>query len=81
MITEILDLAKGYAPKLNTVPIVLMPFLETALNYHRTRLARMEISLTTQYEQSDDIQVVFDCDQIHRVFELKFPTFPPSQVG
>ncbi len=69
MITEILDFAKGYGPKLNTASTVLMPFLETTLNHHKIKLATMEISLASRYKHCDDIQVTFDCDQIQRVID------------
>ena len=67
MIAEILDFARGYAPRLNTESTVLIPFLETTLSNHRIKLATMDISLISGYEDCDDIQVEFDCDQIHRV--------------
>lgn len=69
MITEILDFASGYAPRLNTEPTVLIPFLETTLSHHRPKLATMDIDLVSRYEHCDDIQVEFDCDQIHRVID------------
>jgi len=69
MITEILDFARGYAPKLNTASTVLVPFMETTLSHHRTKLATMDISLVSRYGSCDDTQVEFDCDQIHRVID------------
>ena len=69
MISEILDFARGYAPKLNSDPIVLVPFLETTLDNHREKLEIMEISLISRYEDCDDIQVEFDSDQMHRVID------------
>ncbi len=69
MIAEILDFARGYAPRLDTESTVLIPFLETTLDNHRIKLATMDISLISRYENCDDIQVEFDCDQIHRVIE------------
>ena len=67
MIAEILDFARGYAPRLNAESTVLIPFLETTLSNHRIKLATMDISLISGYEDCDDIQVKFDCEQIHRV--------------
>jgi signal transduction histidine kinase len=69
MIAEILDFARGYAPRLNTESTVLIPFLETTLGNHRIKLNTMGISLISGYEDCDDIQVEFDCDQIHRVID------------
>lgn len=69
MISEILDFARGYAPKLNSDQIVLVPFLETTLDNHRKKLEIMEISLVSQYEECDDVQVKFDSDQMHRVID------------
>jgi len=69
MIAEILDFARGYAPRLNTEPTVLIPFLETTLGNHRLKLETMGISLISGYEACDDVQVEFDCDQIHRVID------------
>jgi len=69
MISEILDFARGYAPKLNSDPIVLVPFLETTLGNHREKLEIMEISLVSRYEDCDDILVEFDSDQMHRVID------------
>ncbi len=69
MISEILDFARGYAPKLNSDPIVLVPFLETTLGNHREKLETMEISLVSRYDDCDDIQVDFDSDQMHRVID------------
>ncbi|MFK5952206.1 MAG: ATP-binding protein, partial [Desulfobacterium sp.] len=69
MISEILDFARGYAPTLNSEPIVLVPFLETTLGNHREKLGIMEISLVSRYEGCEDIQVEFDSDQMHRVID------------
>ena len=69
MISSILDFARGYAPKLNVDPILLIPFLETTLGNHREKLGIMEISLVSRYEDCDDIQVEFDSDQMHRVID------------
>jgi len=69
MLAELLDFAKGYAPRLNIEPTVLIPFMETTLTIHRARLATMDISLVSRYESCDNIQVKFDSDQIHRVID------------
>ncbi|WP_457551346.1 ATP-binding protein [Desulfobacula sp.] len=69
MIGDILGFARGYAPQLNTEPTVLIPFLETTLSNHRIKLSAMDISLISSYKSCDDIQVNFDCDQIHRVID------------
>ncbi|MBT3386983.1 MAG: response regulator [Desulfobacula sp.] len=69
MISEILDFARGYAPRLNTDSTVIVPFLETTLSNHRIKLKTMGISLISRYEACDNIQVEFDCDQIHRVID------------
>jgi signal transduction histidine kinase len=69
MISEILDFARGYAPRLNTDSTVLVPFLETTLSNHRIKLETMGISLMSRYEECNNIQVEFDCDQIHRVID------------
>ncbi|BCS97436.1 hypothetical protein DSLASN_30680 [Desulfoluna limicola] len=69
MIGEILDFARGHAPELNAHPTALVPFLETALSHHRDKLKTMEISLVSEYDDCDDIQVKFDCDQMHRVID------------
>ena len=69
MISSILDFARGYAPKLNVDPILLVPFMETTLGNHREKLGIMEISLVSRYEDCDDIQVEFDSDQMHRVID------------
>ena len=69
MIGEILDFARGHAPELNTHPTQLVPFLDTILNHHRDKLETMGISLVSQYDDCDDLQVEFDCDQMHRVID------------
>ncbi|MDA3791263.1 MAG: ATP-binding protein [Desulfobacula sp.] len=69
MIVDLLAFARGYAPQLNIEPIVLVPFLETTLSIHSDRLATMGISLVSSYKSCDHIQVKFNCDQIHRVFD------------
>jgi signal transduction histidine kinase len=69
MINEILEFARGYAPKLHTDSTLLIPFLETTLSNHRDKLATMDITLVSMYEDCDDVQVEFDSDQIHRVID------------
>jgi len=69
MIVDILAFSRGYAPQLNIEPIVLVPFLETTLSIHSDRLATMGISLVSSYKSCDHIQVKFNGDQIHRVFD------------
>jgi signal transduction histidine kinase len=69
MIVEILDFAKGYAPRLNSEPVLLVPFLETTLTVHKERLSQLGISLFSKHIGCDDVQVLFDSDQMHRVVE------------
>ena len=69
MVSEILDFARGYAPQLNTDSTVLIPFLETTLSNHRIKLATLNISLISNYDKCEDIEVEFDCDQMHRVID------------
>lgn len=69
MIAEILDFAKGYAPRLNSEAVLLVPFLETTLTVHKERLSQLGISLFTRHVQCDNVQVCFDSDQMHRVIE------------
>jgi signal transduction histidine kinase len=69
MITEILDFAKGYAPRLNSEPVLLVPFLETTLSVHKERLSQLGISLFTRHIECDNVQVRLDSDQMHRVIE------------
>ena len=69
MIVEILDFAKGYAPRLNSEPVLLVPFLETTLTVHKERLSQLGISLFSKHIGCDDVQIFFDSDQMHRVVE------------
>jgi signal transduction histidine kinase len=69
MIAEILDFAKGYAPRLNSEPVLLVPFLETTLTVHKERLSQVGISLFSKHVECDNAQVRFDSDQMHRVIE------------
>ncbi|MDT8379840.1 MAG: ATP-binding protein [Desulfotignum sp.] len=69
MIIEILDFAKGYAPRLNTEPVLLVPFLETTLTVHKDRLAQAGISMDTRYTGCEDVQVSFDSEKMNRVIE------------
>jgi signal transduction histidine kinase len=69
MIAEILDFAKGYAPRLNSEPVLLVPFLETTLSVHKERLSQLGISLFTRHIECDNVQVRLDSDQMHRVIE------------
>jgi signal transduction histidine kinase len=69
MIVEILDFAKGYAPRLNSEPVLLVPFLETTLTVHKERLSQLGISLFSKHIGCDNVQVFFDSDQMHRVVE------------
>jgi len=69
MVAEILGFARGYAPQLNTDSTVLIPFLETTLSNHRIKLATLNIFLISNYDKCEDIEVEFDCDQMHRVID------------
>jgi len=69
MIIEILDFAKGFAPRLNTEPVLLVPFLEATLTVHRKRLAQQEISLVSEYAGCESAQVGFDSEKMNRVIE------------
>ena len=69
MIIEILDFAKGYAPRLNTEPVLLVPFLETTLTVHKDRLAQAGISMVSRYTGCEEVQVSFDSEKMNRVIE------------
>ncbi len=69
MIIEILDFAKGFAPRLNAEPVLLVPFLETTLTVHKKRLIQQEISLVSEHVDCDDVQVSFDLEKMNRVIE------------
>ncbi len=69
MIAEILDFAKGYAPRLNSEAVLLVPFLETTLTVHKERLSQLGISLISEHTGCENVQVSFDSDQMHRVIE------------
>ncbi|MDZ7667022.1 MAG: ATP-binding protein [Desulfotignum sp.] len=69
MIIEILDFAKGFAPRLNTEPVLMVPFLETTLTVHKKRLIQQGISLVSEHIGCDDVQVSFDLEKMNRVIE------------
>jgi signal transduction histidine kinase len=69
MISEIMDFAKGYAPRLNMEGVLLVPFLETTLNVHKNRLKDLGISLVSRYTGCDTVYVSFDSEKMNRVIE------------
>lgn len=69
MINEILEFARDNVQTLDSEPTPLAPFLESALDTHKNLLSGLDIALESEYQHGDEIKVIMDADQIHRVID------------